>query len=1362
MNQFQDAFISYGRADSKAFAKKLNDRLVTCYLEVWFDFDDIPLGVDYQKQIDDGIEKADNFLYVIAPHSVNSPYCGKEIDLALKRNKRIIPILHVEQISRETWQQRYPAGSEADWEAYTSKGLHSSFSNMHPEIAKINWIYCREGIDDFEQSFARLLEVMERQRTYVHQHTRLLAKALEWERHQKQTRYLLVGDDRKRAEEWLVTRFTDEQPPCLPTDLHCEFISESIKNANNLMTQVFLCWSTEDREMMERIRRTLMRENFTLWVSKTDIKTGADFQKVIDRGIEEADNLVYLISAHSLRSRYCQHEIAYAKQFNKRIIPLLVGSVDLEEIPEDLRSLQFINFSDNFSEEDYQKDFAKLIKILRQDAAYYEEHKILLTKALKWERQHRNPSILLRGYNLRHAESWLKVAKHRDQHQPIALIEEFIKASQQQPAGVSLDVFVSYSRKDSEFARKLNDALQIHSKTTWFDQESIAAGTDDFQREIYQGISSADHFLFILSPSSVSSPYCADEVEYAVKLNKRIITVLYQPIDPATLPPGLASVQWIDFHQTAKDFDTMLSVLLRTLETDPEHLRQHTQLLVRALEWDNKHREESLLLRGRVLREAQEWLLSAGNKSPQPNPLQQEFVTASNAAELQRQRSTLRLQRVGLGIISSISIAAIGLGLFAFKQYRQATRLELQARQENILSQTKTSEALFQSNRVFEALLEAMQAGIKLQQYGLVDSALKAPVVTALQQAVFWVRQSQRIEGHDGIIWEVNISPDGKTIASASADHTVNLWSEDGRLIKQLSGYSGEQMLAVSFSADGQRIAAGGDRGSVVVWQREGWKKTRLKGHEGVVSGVAFSPDGKLLASAGEDGTIRLWNQEGRLLRTLEGHEAAVRSVTFSPDGQTLATASDDRTVRLWRVDGTLLHTFVGHTAEVRNVSFSPDGSRLASASWDETIRLWQVDGTLLRTLVSDGTLVNDVRFSPDGKTIASAHDDKTIKVWTLDGTLITTIPGHSAQVRTLAFNPVTRSLVSAGDDRTLRVWTLDRPLLASLQDHRARVYGVTFSPDDQLLASAGADNTIRLWDRQGNSVRQLKGHESVVWSVNFSPDGKTLVSASSDRTVKLWSRDGQLLKTLLGNAGAVYAAEFSPDGNLIATAGDDRIVRLWRRDGTLLRSFPPFETGILTLKFSPDGKTLATGGWDSQIYLWNLEGKRITTLGGRSGHQGWIYDIAFSHDGQFLLSASYDNTAKLWRRSGELVTTLRGHEDGVVAVEFSHDDRILATASHDNTIKLWTQEGKLITTLRGHRDRVSDVSFSQDGTLLATASEDKTVLLWNLDLQGELNKLLAQGCRWTQDYLISQADAPAEIRRFCENQPPLVVKLKP
>ena len=653
MNDFQGAFISYGRADSKAFATKLHKRLREEKLEIWFDQNDIPLGVDFQKQIDDGIETSDNFLFIIAPHSINSPYCGKEIDLALKRNKRIIPLLHVEQITEEIWQQRNPGKDPSEWEIYKSKGLHSSFPNMHPAIGKINWVYFREGIDDFEQSFTGLLELLTRHQEYVHQHTYFLAKALEWEREQQQSSCLLIGDERVEAEKWLKIRFKEEQPPCEPTDLHCAFICQSVKNANNLMTQVFLSYSDKEREFMEKIAKTLMRESFTVWTNKTDIQTGTDFQEAVNRGIEEADNLVFLMAPSSLASEYCQQELTYALSLKKRIIPLLIQPLDLDQIPQELRNIQFIDFTDKEEEGKESADTDNLINILHQDAAYYQQHKLILTKALKWERQKRNPSILVRNNDLRNAEAWLKVAKPKTQQPSLPIQEEFIAESLKQPPNAVLDVFVSYSNADADFARKLNDTLQIQNKTTWFDQESIISGTD-FEEEMYKGIELANNFLFIISPNSISSNYCATEVEYAIKLNKRIVTVLYLPVDVDSLHPGLAKVQWIDFRKHGGDFLTNFGELTRTLDADPDYVKNHTRLLLKSKEWEQQKRDDSFLLRGKDLAASEEWLKESENKQPSPTNLQLEYLTASRALPYRKIK------------LRSVFLTSLGVTIFMF------------------------------------------------------------------------------------------------------------------------------------------------------------------------------------------------------------------------------------------------------------------------------------------------------------------------------------------------------------------------------------------------------------------------------------------------------------------------------------------------------------------------------------------------------------------------------------------------------------------------------------------------------------------------------------------------------------------------
>jgi CHASE2 domain-containing sensor protein len=640
MYDFQDVFISYGRIDSKTFALKLHQRLLERGIKVWIDQNDIPLAVDYQNQINDGIEKANNFLFIISPHSVNSPYCTKEIAMAIRYHKRIIPLLHVEQISQEVWQQRNSTGTADDWKAYQAAGLHSSFPNMHPHIAKINWVYFREGIEDFEDSFAKLTAVFDRHQEYIHQHTYYLIRALDWKRQQKQPRYLLTGEPRQTAQSWLKTRFQNEQPPTLPTDLHCEYITESIKNADNWMTQVFLSYAEEDMAISVQIRQSLMRESFTVWTNWTDIHMGEVFLDEIERGIEEADNIVYLLSPHAARSLYCQRELDYALSLNKRVIPILIQKTPQELIPHQIETLQYIDLTGKLIEEILLDDNSlqaenPLIKILQDNATYFEQHKVLLAKATKWKRQNCNPSLLLRGYNLRHAEAWFQGAKNHSTYPPTALHEEFIQTSQSQPRERSLEVFISYSRVDSEFARHLNDALQYQGKTTWFDQESIASG-EDFQQEIFRGIAASNNFLFILSPASVRSLYCVDEVNYARKLNKRIVPILYHRFEKADLPDALTRIQWIDFNRHKGDFLTNFGELIRTLEIDRDHARLHTRLLVQAMEWEQERKEPSYLLRGKELKDAEQWLKTAATKEPKATPLQRKYITTSRRSPLRK------------------------------------------------------------------------------------------------------------------------------------------------------------------------------------------------------------------------------------------------------------------------------------------------------------------------------------------------------------------------------------------------------------------------------------------------------------------------------------------------------------------------------------------------------------------------------------------------------------------------------------------------------------------------------------------------------------------------------------------------------
>ena len=1366
MQAFQDVFISYGRRDSLEFASRLNRRLVDRGFTVWFDYDDIPLGVDYQKQIDDGIERADNFLFIISPHSINSPYCRLELELALRHQKRIIPWLHVEKLSYESWQQRNPNGTAEAWADYQAEGLHDHYQNMHPILRKINWIYGREGQDDFEAAFAGLLNICDRHKAYVHQHTLFLAKALEWDRNQKRSPYLLIGEERLQAEEWLKTRFQDSQPPCIPTDLHCEFITESRKNADNLMAEVFLAYAEEDHSTAEQVRNSLRRAGFTVWTNTTDIQVGAEFQQVIDRGIEEADNVVYLLSPAAVRSSWCQHELEYALSLNKRIIPLLVETIAADEMPAKLRDLQYIDLTDNEQETDYQQDESQLLRILRQDATYHETHKLLLTKALKWERQQHNPTMLLRGYNLQQAEAWLKLAKQMPAYSPLPLQETFIEESLRQPPGISLDVFISYSRADSGFARKLNEALQIQGKRTWFDQESIAAGTADFQQEIHRGIESADTFLFILSPRSVKSPYCADEVEYAASLNKRFVTLLHQPIDPSTLHPELAKVQWLDFNQREGDFSANFTELLRILDTDSDHLHAHTRLLLRAIEWDTKGRKESLLLRGDDLEQAEQWLAQSAGKEPQPTELQQSYVSNSRSIEDANQQATQILQAaaakgkrlVRIGVIVGVIglLVAGGAGVAAYQYQAEARRDAAQAQREKAQAQQEADNAKTQATEAEQKATAARQAQENAKRELQKAQSQQRTAQQRLNLANAQIREAaqslqQANRSRADAVAQAIAAQDQKRqaeraarqaeIAKQQADLQVRV--ADVRLLAAtarerflsrrpfqalLAALEAGKTLRTQFQENSSERQALRPRVMPVLWQAINgtYERNTLEGHQDYVWSLSYSPDGKTIASGSKDKTIKVWDATtGKLLHTLKGHQGSVNTLSYSPDGETITSSGEDKTIKVWdATTGRLLHNLEG----ADSFSYSLDGKMIASGSDDGTVKLWEVStGRLLHNLEGHQGSVKSLSYNANGKMIASGSADTTVKVWEVStGKLLHNLEGHQGPVNTLSYSPDGKTIASGGEDTTVKVWEVSTGKLLHNLEGLPRVHSLSYSPDGKTIASTAfalGPSSIIVWDAAtGNLLHTLKGHQ-YVRSFSYSPDGKTIASASADGTIEVWDvSTGKLLHNLEGHQDGLTSISYSPDGKTIASGSGDKTIKLW--EVATSRLFHTLE-GADSFSYSPDGKTIASIGQDSTIKVRDAAtGSLLQTLEGANS-------FSYSPDGKTIASIGQDSTIKVRdAATGSLLQTLEGHQDGLTSISYSPDGKTIASGSGDKTINVWdVATGSLLHTLEG----TNSFSYSPDGKTIASGSDDKIIKLWDVatgsllhTLEGHENRVLS------------------------------------
>jgi hypothetical protein len=149
----------------------------------------------WKEEVFSAIDNADSFAAVISPDFIVSKPCQEELDHAAHDNKRMVPLWH-----RDVADEEVP-----------------------PDLASHQYVYLREK-DDFEESFERLLEALDTDMEWVHDHTRLLVRAKEWESKRHDSSMLLRGSELREAEEWQA-RAAHKEPK--PTSLQSEYILAS-------------------------------------------------------------------------------------------------------------------------------------------------------------------------------------------------------------------------------------------------------------------------------------------------------------------------------------------------------------------------------------------------------------------------------------------------------------------------------------------------------------------------------------------------------------------------------------------------------------------------------------------------------------------------------------------------------------------------------------------------------------------------------------------------------------------------------------------------------------------------------------------------------------------------------------------------------------------------------------------------------------------------------------------------------------------------------------------------------------------------------------------------------------------------------
>ena len=475
---------------------------------------------------------------------------------------------------------------------------------------------------------------------------------------------------------------------------------------------------------------------------------------------------------------------------------------------------------------------------------------------------------------------------------------------------------------------------------------------------------------------------------------------------------------------------------------------------------------------------------------------------------------------------------------------------------------------------------------------------------------------------HKGYVVAVAISPDGKTVATASHDFSARLWDTvTGKPIGVPMKHQ-EYVRCVAFSPDGKRVLTGSRDNSAQMWNAAtGEPIGPQMRHEQEVFCVAFRGDGKVFVTASRDRTIRLWDTStGQLLGTPMTHPAGITTFAFSPDDMKMLTMADTKNesrARLWNAATGEEVEWSIQNQNRRIVHFSRNGTTIFTKESDGTLQPWDFSS---RQRI--GAPFPDPGGADSGAMTITDDRRMGVSVWgdRLNTRFFDVTTGqpvgprlpHSDTVLAVVFSPDGKTCVTGSKDHTARIWKAPQPVEGDPKQIELQVQAATGlelqttgvvveldAPTWQRRIQMVGENQRRVANRRSGLARSLAlagNHAQAVRelaTVTLAADGERKSTYNSARVLSLAAvaaaDDALLAVPIREKLADEYAAEairnlqallakgfFREPANVVAITQESDFEPLFDRDEfckifekiaanaqTLIRSIP---TGLTQL----------------------------------------------------------------------------------------------------------------------------------------------------------------------------------------------------